>query len=398
MNTPKIITILIFFTHPNNVRAAAYTHPHITSTHPNRRISNRAAATTHSWTPLRMSHHKDSDRAHIEQHLEDMMGDDWRLFRAKLVAQEQQDGDTMKGKTAERSLGANDDNFNFFDAISSMFSPSHEPSSSDRESSSSDEKNSPRIHEDIMAKYDELCNGDDKISCDDPFATPEEAMGLFNAPKMNISKHRWAHPIPHVEQGCVLVASEKLAGVFHQTVVLVIDHHDMLGSTGIIINRPYPGNFMKVASETPSNVDTSLKLAFHKSPVTFGGPVMKDDYSVLHGYGEVDGSKKVAPGIFVGGSRELMNQLRKNNFDSREALFVKGHASWIKSQLSKEVEKGVWYVTSVSHDFILRYAGAPMEEGDNPDDLWSDILTCMGGKYKKIAEKHGKRGDKRMSP
>lgn len=162
--------------------------------------------------------------------------------------------------------------------------------------------------------------------------------------------------------------------------------------------RPLPGNLLKIASETVSNVDLSLKLAFNCATVSYGGPVMQEDYSILHGYGEVEGSKKVAPGVFVGGSRELMDEVRQNNFDPHEALFVKGHAAWVPSQLSREISKGVWYTAAVSPDLILRYAGAILEEDDNPDDLWSDILTCMGGSYEEIAKRYAGRGDRRVSP
>lgn len=62
------------------------------------------------------------------------------------------------------------------------------------------------------------------------------------------------------------------------------------------------GNLLKVATETPSNVDLSLKLAFNTATVSYGGPVLQEEYSILHGYGEVEGSKKIAPGVFVGGS------------------------------------------------------------------------------------------------
>ena len=67
-------------------------------------------------------------------------------------------------------------------------------------------------------------------------------------------------------------------------------------------HRPFSNNLNHIASATKSNVDLSLKLAFNSSPVTYGGPVMQEEYSILHGYGEVEGSKKVAPGVFVGGS------------------------------------------------------------------------------------------------
>ena len=290
-------------------------------------------------------------------------------------------------------------------------------------------------------------------SCEDPFVTAAE-IPLVMQPKKNFNKHRWGHSvracwvlgisaafltpfriwnltlpdlllpflpspspddasltpplllffpsvapqIPHIEPGCVLVANERLGGVFHQTVVLIIDHHEASGSTGIVINRPMEDGLLKVASDTPSNVDLSLKLAFNTATVSYGGPVLQEEYSILHGYGEVEGSKKVAPGVFVGGSEELMSEVRRHNFRPDQALFVKGHAAWVPGQLTREISKGVWYPASVSADLILRYAGAPISPDDNQKDLWSDILTAMGGEFKDIADTHSGKGDQRMMP
>lgn len=156
------------------------------------------------------------------------------------------------------------------------------------------------------------------------------------------------------------------------------------------------GDLLKIATEQDSNLDLSLKLAFRSSPVTYGGPVLPEEYSIVHGFGHVDGSTKLCPGVFVGGSEELMNEVRINRFDPRNALFVKGHAAWVPGQLSREISKGVWYTAAVSSDFVLRYAGSPITEEDNPVDLWADIMTCMGGKYAEIADAYGGRGDIRM--
>jgi len=345
---------------------------------------------------VRLEMSKDSDRARMERNLEDMMGDDWRVFRAKLVAQEQmeavstgpssqQDDNSSDGKQARQAQLGN----LFSGALSSIFSQKH----------TSQNMGKNHHENEISILTGEGIGTPSEPVCEDPFASEEEIIAATHLePKVKVNKHRWAHPITHIEPGCVLIANEKLGGVFHQTVVLIIDHHDSTGSTGLIINRPLPGNLLKIASETASNVDLSLKLAFNSATVSYGGPVMQEDYSILHGYGEVEGSKKVAPGVFVGGSRELMNEVRRNCFDSSHALFVKGHAAWIPAQLSREVTKGVWYIASVSPDFILRYAGAPKSEEDNVNDLWSDILTCMGGKFHKIAKKYAGRGDKRMTP
>jgi putative transcriptional regulator len=163
-------------------------------------------------------------------------------------------------------------------------------------------------------------------------------------------------------------------------------------------NRPLEGDLNKVAREQESTLDLSLKLAFTSSPVTYGGPVLTDEFAVLHGFGHVEGSKKLAPGVFIGGSDELMTQVRINRFDPRKALFIKGHAAWVPGQLDREVQKGVWYIASTSSDFLLRYAGAPVTQDDNTDDLWSDVLTCMGGDYSEIAKQNTGRGDHRMMP
>jgi putative transcriptional regulator len=65
----------------------------------------------------------------------------------------------------------------------------------------------------------------------------EECALMYNEPNVKLDKHRWAHPLFHVEPGCILVANERLGGVFHQTVVLIIDHNEAAGTTGMVINR-----------------------------------------------------------------------------------------------------------------------------------------------------------------
>ena len=74
------------------------------------------------------------------------------------------------------------------------------------------------------------------VECQDPFATPDENFAVREAKPM-INKYRWAHPIPYIEAGCVLLSSQRVDGVFRKTIVLIVDHNDATGSTGIIINR-----------------------------------------------------------------------------------------------------------------------------------------------------------------
>lgn len=165
----------------------------------------------------------------------------------------------------------------------------------------------------------------------------------------------------------------------------------------LLYRSPMEGDLSKVGSEPGSKLDLSLKMAFSKARVTFGGPVLKEEFSILHSFGEVEGARKLCPGVYIGGSEELMNEVRINRFDPGHALFVKGHAAWVPGQLQREINKGVWYTAAASADFILRYAGAPVTEEDNPNDLWSDILGCMGEPYLDIAKRYGGTGDSRRA-
>jgi putative transcriptional regulator len=168
------------------------------------------------------------------------MGDDWRLFRAKLVAQE------MADKTAERAGRSNRSSTHqssssstheelerqgqlgdlFGAAISSIFNKSNrEPKQTDENIYRGDS-----IGRGVLA-YEELLYQDPFVSADElPIHIKPKAIAT-------VDKHRWAHSIEHIEPGCVLIANEKLGGVFHQTVVLIVDHHEKTGTTGVVINR-----------------------------------------------------------------------------------------------------------------------------------------------------------------
>ena len=186
---------------------------------------------------------KNSDRARMERELEKAMGDDWRLFRAKLVAQEraeEQKQKNHKNRKNEKKTGADgteqadEDPLDkqgqlgdlFGAAISSIFGGHGDKSKATGAVSSLLRGNSVGIPQSEDLLYQ------------DPFVSAAE-LPIHMKPKgvAKINAHRWAHQISHIEQGCILVANEKLGGVFHQTVVLIVDHHEKSGTTGVVINR-----------------------------------------------------------------------------------------------------------------------------------------------------------------
>lgn len=367
---------------------------------------------------------KDSDRARIERALEEAMDNDWRVFRAKLVAQEKLDNG---GRASQRSQvtrlnhvrsnyqsflnhqtnwhsmpqSMNNNNPSFPDFIRRMDPPKP---SSDSSIFAGHTVGGPHFMPNPLPGRDWQPENRNELPIEDPFdCEPLTCHGQTDlpslTPKTNIDKHRWAHEIPLIEPGSVLIACERLGGVFHQTVVLVTQHHEINGTFGVVINRPYQGNLMSICNHRSLTVDLSMKMTFRKSRVSYGGPVMPNEYSVLHSFGEVAGSRKLCCGVYLGGSQELMNQVRMGSMDPCQALFLKGHAAWEGGQLKMEIQQGTWYMAAVSPDLILRYAGAKLTPEDNPHDLWADILTCMGGFHADVARRYGGNGDsKRLMP
>lgn len=51
---------------------------------------------------------------------------------------------------------------------------------------------------------------------------------------------KWAHAIAHPERGCLLVARKMTLGMYTHSLVLMLEHDDRLGSTGLVINMPSP--------------------------------------------------------------------------------------------------------------------------------------------------------------
>ena len=144
---------------------------------------------------------KSSDRAYFEHNFESMMGNDWREFRAKLVAQEKAAA-SLRETTAYYSgskLMAK------HGRIGDLFAGS------------------------INIYDDRICG---VLDCNDPFVSKDE-LPIILQKKVSIDKHRWAHAIPRPEVGSILISNER----FHQTVVLMISHCDKNGSSGVVINR-----------------------------------------------------------------------------------------------------------------------------------------------------------------
>ena len=113
-------------------------------------------------------------------------------------------------------------------------------------------------------------------------------------------------------------------------------------------NSPVPGNLIELSSDMETNLEEPIRSGFSESTVSYGGPVAPEAFSCIHGYGEVHGSKKIAPGVFIGGSKELLSLVKLHRFNATDAMFTQGHGAWGPGQMEEEIANGVWYPASCS--------------------------------------------------
>ena len=176
---------------------------------------------------------KNSDRARLEKALEDLMDNDWRVFRARLVAQEKSETlesskqfvSTRGSQETHAMPTTRDDKQVRQDNLGNLFAAIF---SDNRKREKDGERK-----EETYSIFDR-CGATLHKSCDDPF---EAETSTLMTTKSSINKHRWSHPLSHIEPGCVLIANDQLGGCFFRTVVLITEHSDKRGSVGFVINK-----------------------------------------------------------------------------------------------------------------------------------------------------------------
>ncbi|CAN0928140.1 UPF0301 protein Plut_0637 [Linum grandiflorum] len=195
---------------------------------------------------------------------------------------------------------------------------------------------------------------------------------------------KWAHPLSVPENGCVLVATEKLDGqrTFERTVVLLLrsgTSHPQEGPFGIVINRPLN---KKIKHMKPNN--NELATTFSDCALHFGGPLEASMFLLKTGdKTKLPGFEQVVPGLCFGARNSLDDAaelVKKGLLKPQDFRFFVGYAGWQLDQLREEIESEFWHVASCSSNLIC---GGSVQSGN----LWEEILQLMGGDYSELSRK-----------
>lgn len=159
--------------------------------------------------------------------------------------------------------------------------------------------------------------------------------------------------------GKLLVASPEIGDFFRRSVVLVIEHNEE-GAIGLTLNQP---------SGTPL-ADTIPEVAEWLGGdhvIHLGGPVSPNALTCIGEFEDPDLSQRLI--VDSVGMVDLERPVELERF----RVFA-GYAGWSPGQLDAEIEQDGWIISEPLAD-------DPFSEAD----LWSEVLTRMGGEYELLA-------------
>lgn len=146
------------------------------------------------------------------------------------------------------------------------------------------------------------------------------------------------HPNSDVtpENGDILIAEPLLQDHnFKRSVVLLLEEDINRGHLGLVLNKP-TNIFLK---DLFPEWDAGESIRIYS-----GGPVESDRLFMMHTMGDVfEGSKEIAPGIFVGAKVEDMLAFINEypDIEGRMRFFL-GYSGWIAGQLASEIKHNTW--------------------------------------------------------
>lgn len=154
---------------------------------------------------------------------------------------------------------------------------------------------------------------------------------------------------------------------FKRTIILLTEHGEE-GSIGFVLNKPTDYRIHEVIEEFPE----------FDSVVYYGGPVQLNTLQFIYkGENIIDGSIEIMPGLFWGGSFDILKTLIMSGAAAPgDFRFFLGYSGWTDGQIEDELELNSWIVANSSIENIF---------SDEPDKLWRETLKGMGKKFAILA-------------
>ncbi|MEZ5589735.1 MAG: YqgE/AlgH family protein [Gammaproteobacteria bacterium] len=157
---------------------------------------------------------------------------------------------------------------------------------------------------------------------------------------------------------------------FQETVILILEHENMRGTLGLVLNRPTDITLVDVLPESPYQ-DASLAL-------DWGGPVGRENLFMLLRTDQLpeESEPVFADIVWSASAKVLANTLAEPVNDATLRVCL-GIASWAPGQLDKELSRGGWKLFQAQIGAVFNDL-APVELWRHFIDAPTQILAQTG--------------------
>ena len=167
--------------------------------------------------------------------------------------------------------------------------------------------------------------------------------------------------------GQLLLASPTLRDPNFARTVVLIGVHSEEGAMGIVLNRPSALTVGEAVPQLEATLD-------EQEPVYIGGPVQPNSIVLLAEFLDPSPAGLLVLGR-IGFPAPDTDMEELTRATARGRVFA-GYAGWSEGQLDAELDQGDWIVQPAQPQDVFC---------EEPEGLWSEVLTRKGGSYALIA-------------
>lgn len=180
------------------------------------------------------------------------------------------------------------------------------------------------------------------------------------------ARHSEAAATVELEKGVLLLATEKVDGLFKRSVILVIKYSPDIGTIGLILNKP-SGHPLSAFIKLPE------KLENLQGDLFLGGPVKpKMPTLLLNTEIPPQGADELFEGVYFSGRAiEVLRDEAEGGIIHDEIRTYSGVSSWARGQLEAEIKRGSWTLLKANPETVF---------SRDPERLWQDLQEKLKGK------------------
>ena len=173
-----------------------------------------------------------------------------------------------------------------------------------------------------------------------------------------------------LKSGSILISEPFSEDEYFSRSIVFICNQSEDGHFGFILNKYIKNEIGDFIEYFPSV----------KTKISIGGPVDVSNLFYIHSLGEeIPNSLPISNGLFIGGDFNKKKKMLLIDADkASEIRFFVGYSGWEIGQLEGEIRDKAWIVlNNIKKEEIL---------DTSHDDIWTEMLEKLGGKYKVISQ------------